>query len=360
MVLSPLRNGAKRMPTQPWIITTAVGTGQKGYTGDGGPAARAQLNGPFDVGFDTAGNLYFSDTFNHCIRRVDARTNVITTLAGCGEPGHSGDGGPAIRACFNEPYGIAVDRAGNVYVADRHNHCVRRIEAGSGIVTTFAGNGSAGFGGDDGPAARAGMAEPNGLALNPEQTRLFIADVADHRVRVVDLSSGTIWTFAGTGEAEHSGDGGPAAKAGIYGARAVKVGADGTVYILERQGSTLRAVDPRTGIITTLAGTGVRSYTGDDGPALAATFDAPKELAIDREGNLLIVDTENHAIRKIDTRSKIVATVIGSGRQGGDGDGGPATAASLDRPHGAAVAPDGSIYIGDTNNHRVRKVARAG
>jgi DNA-binding beta-propeller fold protein YncE len=348
------------MPTQPWIITTAVGTGQKGYTGDGGPAARAQLNGPFDVGFDTAGNLYFSDTFNHCIRRVDARTNFITTLAGCGEPGYSGDGGPAIRACFNEPYGIAVDRAGNVYVADRYNHCVRRIEAGSGIVTTFAGNGSAGFGGDDGPAARAGMAEPNGLALDPEQTCLFIADVADHRVRVVDLASGTIRTFAGTGEAEHSGDGGPAAKAGIYGARAVKVAADGTVYILERQGSTLRTVDPRTSIIATLAGTGVRSYTGDNGPALAATFDAPKELAIDREGNLLIVDTENHAIRKIDTRSKIVATVIGSGRQGGDGDGGPATAASLDRPHGAAVATDGSIYIGDTNNHRVRKVAQAG
>ena len=360
MVLSRLRNGAKRMPTQPWIITTAVGTGQKGYTGDGGPAARAQLNGPFDVGFDTAGNLYFSDTFNHCIRRVDARTNVITTLAGCGEPGHSGDGGPAIRACFNEPYGIAVDRAGNVYVADRHNHCVRRIEAGSGIVTTFAGNGSAGFGGDDGPAARAGMAEPNGLALDPEQTCLFIADVADHRVRVVDLASGTIWTFAGTGEAEHSGDGGPAAKAAVYGARAVKVGADGTVYILERQGSTLRTVDPRTSIIATLAGTGVRSYTGDNGPALAATFDAPKELAIDREGNLLIVDTENHAIRKIDTRSKTVATVVGSGRQGGEGDGGPATGASLDRPHGAAVATDGSIYIGDTNNHRVRKVARAG
>jgi DNA-binding beta-propeller fold protein YncE len=347
------------MATQSWIITTAVGTGEKGYAGDGGPATRAQLNGPFDVGFDTSGNLYFSDTFNHCIRRVDAATSVITTLAGCGEPGYSGDGGPATGARFNEPYGIAIDRSGNVYVADRHNHCVRRIEAASGIVTTFAGNGCAGFGGDDGPAARAAMSEPNGLALDPAQSRLFIADVADHRVRVVDLASGTIGTFAGTGEAEHSGDGGPATKAGIYGARAVKVAGDGTVYILERQGSTLRATDPRTDIITTLAGTGVRSYTGDNGPAFAATFDAPKELTIDREGNLLIVDTENHAIRKIDIRSKILATVVGNGRQGGDGDGGPATAASLDRPHGAAVAPDGSIYIGDTNNHRVRKVARA-
>jgi DNA-binding beta-propeller fold protein YncE len=346
------------MPEQSWIITTAVGTGEKGYAGDGGPAARALLNGPFDVGFDAHGILYFSDTFNHCIRRVDARTGVITTCAGCGEPGYSGDGGPASRARFNEPYGIAVDNAGNIYVADRHNHCVRRIDGSSGIVATFAGNGSSGFSGDDGPASRAGMLEPNGLALDPAQTRLYIADVADHRVRVVDLASEVIWTFAGTGAPEHGGDGGPATAAGIYGARAVKVAADGTVYILERQGGTLRAVDPHSGIITMVAGTGERAYGGDGGPALAASFNAPKELTIDREGNLLVVDTENHAIRRVDLRTGTVATIAGSGRQGADGDGGPARAAALDRPHGAAVAADGSIYIGDTNNHRIRKVAR--
>jgi DNA-binding beta-propeller fold protein YncE len=348
------------MINQSWIITTAVGTGERGYGGDRGPAERALLNGPFDVGFDADGNLYFSDTFNHCIRRVDARTNVITTIAGCGEAGYSGDGGPATRARFNEPYGIVVDQAANVYVADRHNHCVRRVDAATGIVTTFAGNGSSGFSGDDGAASRAGMVEPNGLALDPKHSRLFIADVADHRVRVVDLISGNIWTFAGTGEAEHSGDDGPATLAGIHGARAVKVAADGTLYILERQGSTLRRVEPRTGIITTVAGTGARAYSGDDGPAQAAAFNAPKEFAIDREGNLLIVDTENHAIRQIDARSGTVATIAGNGRQGGDGDGGPARAASLDRPHGAAVATDGSIYIGDTNNHRIRKLIREG
>jgi DNA-binding beta-propeller fold protein YncE len=344
---------------QGWIITTAAGTGERGYGGDGGPAARASLNGPFDIGFDTHGNLYFSDTFNHCIRRVDARSNVITTVAGCGEAGYSGDGGAATRARFNEPYGIAIDHAGNIYVADRHNHCVRRVDRSSGNVTTFAGSGASGFSGDDGPASRAGMVEPNGLALDPEQKRLFIADVADHRVRVVDLASGVIWTFAGTGEPEHSGDGGPATAAGIHGARAVKVAADGTVYILERQGSTLRAVNPQSGVITTVAGTGERGYRGDNGPALAAVFDAPKELAIDREGNLLIVDTENHAIRRVDISSGIVVTIVG-GRQGGAGDGGPAIAAALDRPHGAAIAADGSIYIGDTNNHRIRRVVRAG
>jgi sugar lactone lactonase YvrE len=343
------------MADNAWIISTAVGTGEQGYAGDGGLAERAQLNGPFDLGFDANGNLYFSDTFNHCIRRVDARTHIITTVAGCGEAGYSGDGGAANKARFNEPYGIAVDNTGNIYVADRHNHCVRLVEAASGIVTTFAGNGTSGYSGDDGAASRAGMVEPNGLALDAARKRLFIADVADHRVRVVDLASGIIWTFAGTGEAEHSGDGGPATMAGVHGARAVKVAADGSVFILERQGSTLRRVDPHTGIITKAAGTGARGFAGDGGPASAAVFDAPKEFTLDRDGNLLIVDTENHAIRLIDSRTGTIATIAG-GRQGGEGDGGPARAAGLDRPHGAAVAADGSIYIGDTNNHRVRRL----
>src|SRR5215472_3670701 len=345
------------MPTQSWIITTVVGTGERGFGGDGGPAERALLNGPFDVGFDADGNLYFSDTFNHRIRRVEAQTGIITTCAGSGEAGYSGDRGPAIRAQLNEPYGIAVDHAANVYIADRHNHCVRQLDSVTGVITTFAGNGTSGFGGDGGPASRAGMVEPNGLALDPAQRRLFIADVADHRVRVVDHATGTISTFAGTGAAEHSGDGGPAAAAGIFGARAVKAAADGTVYILERQGSSLRAVDPSTGVITVFAGTGARGYSGDGGPARDAVFDAPKEFALDPGGVILIVDTENHAIRRIYAATGIVETIAG-GRKSSEGDGGPARSAGLGRPHGAVVGPDGSIYIGDTENHRVRKLIR--
>ena len=338
------------------IITTAVGTGDKGFAGDGGPAAAALLNGPFDVAFDAAGNLYFSDTFNCRIRRIDARSGIISTVAGNGDKGYSGDGGPATGALLNEPYGIVLDRAGNIFVADRLNCRVRRIDADSGIITTVAGTGEAAYGGDGGLAARAGLAEPNGLAFDAAERRLFITDVADNRVRVIELATGMISTFAGTGAAEHSGDGGKATAAGTFGARAVKLGADGTVYILERQGSSLRAVDPATGIITTIAGTTARGYGGDGGPALAAVFDAPKEMAIDRDGSLLIVDTENHAIRRID-RAGIISPVAG-GRQGTGGDGGPATQAGLDRPHGAVVGPDGAIYIGDTNNHRIRKVMR--
>ncbi len=345
------------MADQSWIITTVAGTGERGFAGDDEPAVRAQLNGPFDVGFDPAGNLYFSDTFNHRIRRIDAHSGIITTVAGNGTAGYAGDGGPAMAASFNEPYGIAVDRHSNIYVADRHNHCVRRIDGATGIVTTFAGNGTAGYSGDDGAAARAGLVEPNGLGFDPAQQRLFIADVADHRVRVVDLGSGTITTFAGTGAAAHTGDGGPAAAAGVFGARAVKVAHDGTVYILERQGSTLRAVDPATGIIDTVAGTGARGYAGDGGMARAVVFDAPKELALDPGGDILIVDTENHAIRRLYAESGIVETIAG-GRKGAEGDGGPATAAGLGRPHGAVVGPDGAIYIGDTENHRIRKLSR--
>ncbi|HEY3911045.1 MAG TPA: hypothetical protein VGM07_14295 [Stellaceae bacterium] len=343
------------MASEAWTISTAVGTGERGFAGDGGPAAQALLNGPFDIAFDAGGNLYFSDTFNHRIRRVDAKTGLIATVAGCGEAGYRGDGGPANQAAFNEPYGIAVDRAGNIYVADRHNHCVRRIDSTSGIVTTFAGNGSAGYAGNGGPAVRAGLIEPNGLSFDAAERRLFIADVADNRVRVVDLAADTIATFAGTGEAAHSGDGGPAHRAGVWGARAVKLAADGRVYILERQGSSLRAVDPASGVITTVAGTGARGYAGDGGPAPGAVFDAPKEMTIDPDGDLLIVDTENHAIRRIDRRSGIVETIAG-GRKGTGGDGGPAVAAGLGRPHGVVVGPDGAIYIGDTENHRIRKL----
>jgi sugar lactone lactonase YvrE len=340
-----------------YMITTVVGTGDKGFAGDGGPAQAALLNGPFDVAFDGAGHLFFSDTFNHRIRRVDAQTGVITTIAGNGEAGFAGDGAPAVQASLNEPYGIAIDRAGNIFVADRLNRRVRRIDAANGTITTLAGTGEPAYSGDGGPAARAGLAEPNGLALDADERQLYIADVADHRVRRVDLSSGAIATFAGTGAPEHGGDDGPVVEARIFGARAVKLGPDGTIYILERQGSSLRAVDAATGIITTIAGTTGRGYSGDGGPALAAVFDAPKEMAIDPDGSLLIVDTENHAIRRIDRGTGVVTTIAG-GRKGTGGDGGPAAAAGLDRPHGAVVGPDGAIYIGDTNNHRIRKVTR--
>ncbi len=341
----------------PWIITTVAGTGSPGYAGDGGPATRALLNNPFDLAFAPDGSLVFSDTFNHCIRRIDGQTGVISTLAGTGERGFAGDGGPAVRAHLNEPYGVVVDRGGVVHFADRLNRRVRRIDT-DGTIATLAGDGSGRFSGDGGPSHAAGLAEPNGLALDASQRHLFIADVADHRVRVIDLASGVIGTFAGTGKAQHSGDGGPATEAGVFGARAVAFAPDGALYIQERQGSSLRRV--RDGVIDTVAGTGARGYGGDGHDARHAVFNAPKELAVDGDGNVFIVDTENHAIRLIDARTWIVTTIAGTGEAGPGGDGGPADRAGLARPHGATVGPDGALYIGDSENNRIRRIARAG
>jgi DNA-binding beta-propeller fold protein YncE len=338
------------------IITTGAGTGRQGDGGDGGPATKAHLNQPFDVAFDARGDVYFSDTFNHRIRKIDRRTGTIGTVAGTGKAGFSGDGGPAAEAMINEPYGVVLDPSGNLYFADRLNRRVRRVDAATGRITTVAGTGVSDSGGDGGPGGRAGLVEPNGVALDSAGRILYIADVAGHRIRKVDVATGIITTFAGTGRARHEGDGGPAARASIWGARAVDVSPDGTVYILEREGNSLRSVDPRSDIITTIAGTGSKGYTGDGGPALKATFNGPKELAVDRSGNLWIVDTENHAIRFIDANSHTVHTAAGTGRPGGHGDGGPASAALLDRPHGVAVGPDGSVWIADTNNHRLRVV----
>ncbi len=303
---------------------------RSGYAGDGGPATQALLNNPFDLAFDPSGSLCFSDTYNHCIRRIDARTGVISTIAGTGQSGFAGDGGPATQAQMNQPYGIVIDRAGNTYIADRLNKRVRRVDGSSGVISTLAE-----------------LVEPNGLALDREHRRLFIADVADHRVHVIELATGALSTFAGTGNGRHAGDGGPATAADIFGARAVALAPDDSIYILERQGSSLRRV--RDGIIETIAGTGARGYAGDDHDARHAVFDAPKEMALDPAGNVFIVDTENHVIRLIDAQSWIVRTIAGTGEAGPD---------ALARPHGAVVGTDRSVYIGDSENHRVRKLVR--
>jgi len=339
-------------------IVTVAGTGMAAGGGDGGPAVQAQLNLPFDVALDVRGNLYFSDTFNHRVRRIDQKSGTITTMAGDGTAGFSGDGGLATKARLNEPYGIVLDALGSLFVVDRLNRRVRRVDGRTGIITTVAGNGTKTYSGDGGPAQAAGLVEPNGVALDRTGQFLLIADVGGNRIRKVDLTTGRISTFAGTGRARHDGDGRPAADASLWGARAVDVGPDGSVYILEREGNTLRVVSPSTGTITTVAGTGAKGYSGDGGPARSATFNGPKELAVDAKGNIWVVDTENHAIRLIDGTTRMIETVAGQGQPGGGGDGGPATKAGLDRPHGVAASLDGTFWIGDTHNHRIRRVGK--
>ncbi len=342
----------------PGTISAAVGTGAKGYTGDGGPATAAKLDNPFDVAFDKAGNLYLSDTNNHVVRKVDAKTGIISTVAGSGKKGSAGDGGPATKAEMNEPYGIELDADGNLYIVDRLNYSIRVVDAKTGTIRTLAGTGKSGKSGDGIPASTAALGEPNGLCLDGSG-KLFIADVKDQRVRAVDLKTGTISTICGTsGKKATAGDGGRSEQATLNGPRAVAMGRDGSLLIVEREGNCVRRLDFTKGAIDRVAGTGKKGFTGDGGPVKDATFDGPKEIDVDKDGNLYVVDTENEAIRRIDAKTGIVTTVAGKGKTKtpGLGDGGPATAATLGRPHGVAIGPDGAIYIGDTLSHRIRVV----
>ncbi len=336
------------------IIYTFAGTGEAGYSGDGSPASDAMMREPFMCAFDSVGNLFVCEATNHIVRRVDAETGIISAVAGTGEPGYSGDGGPATQATLYEPYSLAIDSDGSIYVVDRLNAVVRRIDR-DGIISTVAGTGEPGYSGDGGPGHQAQLREPNDCFLDG-RGGLLIADIQDQRVRHLDIASGVITTFAGNGEKARGGDGLPANRASIMGARAVCTDGAGNTYIAEREGNGVRVVGA-DGIMGTLAGADAeRGYSGDGGSALDATWGSPKGIRCDAEGNIIVVDTENHAIRRIDAASHVVTTIAG-GQLGGHGDNGPATAAGLDRPHGCEIASDGLIYIADSNNHRVRVVS---
>ena len=335
-------------------ISSIVGNGVQGYSGDGGAATLATMDNPFHVEFDPSYRwLYIADCFNYAIRRLDMQSGELTTFAGTGEAGHTGDGGPATEAKIDEIYAIQVDANGDVYILQRFNPSIRKIDIATGVISTVAGDATVGFSGDGGSATQAQMREPNDCILDGKGG-LLIADVQDQRIRRLDIAIGTMNTFAGSGEKEHTGDGGPASEAGIFGARAICVDGKGNTYVCEREGNTLRRIDP-DGIITTVAGTGKQGYTGDGGPAIECEFNGPKAIRCDAEGNVLIVDTENHAIRKYHADSGIISTVAG-GHEGPDGDGGPAIGAGLARPHGVVVDGDGAMYIADSENHRIRLV----
>ena len=336
------------------VIQSIVGTGDQGYSGDGGPAKEATMDNPFHVEIDPSGRyLYIADCFNFRVRRLDLGTGIITNFAGNGNQGHSGDGGNANEASIDEIYAIQVDKNGNVYICQRFNPSIRMIEISTNRIKTVAGTGIEGSGKDGIPGVQSAMIEPNDCAIDNEGN-VLVADIQDQRIRKYDPITGLITTLAGTGEKEHTGDGGPADKAGIYGARAVCTDKEGNTYICEREGNTIRKID-RKGIITTIAGTGEQGYSGDGEDAKYALFNGPKAIRCDNDGNVLVVDTENHALRIIDKNSNIITTIAG-GTEGPGGDGGLATLAGLARPHGVVTDPSGTIYIADSENHRVRTV----
>jgi sugar lactone lactonase YvrE len=334
------------------IITTAAGNGTQGYTGDGGPAAGAELNYPIGVAFDASGNLYIADAENNRVCRVD-KAGIITTAAGNGTQGYTGDGGPAAVAELNYPMGVAFDASGNLYIADTENNRIRKVDR-AGVITTVAGTGTQGYS-SEGPAISAELNQPTGVAVD-NAGNLYIADNQNFCIRRVD-TGGFITTVAGNGTQGYGGDGGPATGAELDYPTGVAVDNAGNLYIADARNNRVRRVD-RSGVITTVAGNGVQGYGGDGGLATSAELNYPAGLAFDASGNLYIADNGNNRIRKVDTRG-VIATVAGNGTQGYGGDGGLATSAELNYPAGLAFDASGNLYVADIKNNRIRKVAGA-
>jgi len=345
------------------FIYTVAGDGTFGYTGDNGQATLADLNFPMGTASDSAGNLYIADAANNVVRKVAAGTGIVTTVAGNGTAGYSGDNGPATSAELNLPWGVAIDPLGNLFISDTNNAVIRFVAAGSGVITTVAGTGTPGYGGDNGPASSAQLAYPVGIAADAAGN-LYIADDGSNSLRKVAAGTGIITTVAGSGQYGYTGDGGFATSATLSGPDGVAVDSAGNLYIADTYNNVIRKVTASTKTISTVAGTGPKGnvysggYSGDGGPATSAKLHSPLGVAVDTAGNIYIADWLNHAIREVTVGNGTIATVAGNGSQcnslGGDGD--PATNAALCYPHGVAVDSAGNFYIADSSSSRIRKV----
>ncbi|MFO0922426.1 MAG: hypothetical protein U0905_08075 [Pirellulales bacterium] len=333
-------------------VATIAGTGKKGFSGDGGPAASAELNNPFAIARGPDGYLYVCDVDNHRIRRIDSK-GIITTYAGNGDKAYQGDGGPAIAASLSSPYELAWDRNGSLYFVEIGNHVVRKIDAKTGIISTVAGNGKAGFGGDGGPATQSQLNQPHSLIFDADEN-LLVCDILNHRIRKINLKTGLIETWSGTGDKKTSPDGSKIAGASLQGPRAMALAKDGSIWLALREGNVVLRLDRQTQTLKRVAGTGKSGFTGNGGPALQATLSGPKGVSLDRNENVYLADTESHSIRYIDVSKQTLELLIGDGNQGDGPDGDPLRC-RLARPHGVFVDSDGSIYVGDSENHRVRR-----
>jgi sugar lactone lactonase YvrE len=337
------------------ILTRFAGTGAAGYSGDGGPATQATLKTPAGLLTDDKGNVYIADRENHVVRMVNPK-GIITTIAGNGTAGFSGDGGQAKKASFNLPSGLALDSKGNLYISDRSNNRIRMVTP-KGIVHTYAGNGEEGYGGDSGPALKARIDRPFGLAID-KKDNLYIADRRNNRIRKVN-PSGIITTVAGDGGFFFMGDNGPSYRASIAGPTGVAVDDKGNLYIADRNNNRIRMVN-KQGMIRTIAGTGQQDYNGETELARDTNLHLPFGLTLDKKGRLLIIDRSHYRIRRVDPAKGNIKTLAGNGRKKFAGDGGPATGATLNFPHGIVVDKKGNIIFSDKGHFRIRKISPEG
>lgn len=338
-----------------WTVERRAGTGRPDGGSVEGKAAEVSLNNPFGVVRGPDGAWYFCEYDGQVIRRLDGEGRV-TRVAGCGRRGGGGDGGPARDAEFNQPHEIRFDAEGNLHVADMQNHRIRRIDARTGIITTLAGTGEAGFSGDGGPAVAARLRQPHGIQFDATG-RLYIGDIGNHRIRRVDPGTGIITTFAGTGERGPTPDGGRFASVPLNGPRAFDFDRSGGLWLALREGNRVYRLDVEKGTLHHVAGTGAKGFGGNGGTARECQLSGPKGLAVGPDGAVYLADTESHSVRRIDPARGIIERVAGDGTKG-DGPDGPAEGCRLARPHGIWVDPDGTVWVGDSENHCLRVIRR--
>ena len=337
-------------------VTTVIGTGKPGFGDD-------QVNNPYGLAIGPDGALYFCDLDNSRIRRIDLATNRVITIAGSGQKGYRGDGGPATEASLNMPHELLFDAKGDLYIAERDNHVIRKVDMKSGVISTAAGTGMRGFSGDGGPGSKAQLNQPHSIVLDRDGSML-ICDIGNHRIRRLHLNTGIIETYAGTGETKETPEGAPVKGTPVTGPRTIARASNGDLYLALREGNAIYRIDARTQTYHRLAGTGELGFSGDGGPALLARFGGsasgaaarlagPKGLALAGD-SLYVADTESHAIRKIDLKTGTIATVLGTG-QIGDGPEGDPLRYKLNRPHSVLFA-DGVLYVGDSESHRILRL----
>jgi DNA-binding beta-propeller fold protein YncE len=329
-------------------IVTVAGTGAQGFAADGESVKTAKLDQPFGVLFAPDGALTWAEFGSHRILRLVG--GKISVVAGNGMKGHAGDGGGARQAELSTPHEVRFDSKGNIYIAERDSHVIRFIEAKSGVISTLAGTGMPGFSADSGPSAQAQLKQPHSIVLD-RSDNLYICDIGNNRVRRRDAATGIITTYAGNGETGDTPDEAPLT-APLRGPRSIDIGPDGTMYLILREGNKVYSIDPKRKLLKRIAGTGARGYGGDGGPARDSTWNGPKGIAYAPDGSLYISDTESHVIRRVSLSDGTVSTVVGTGMRGDGPDGDPLKCA-LARPHGVCVH-DGTLYIGDSENHRIR------
>lgn len=318
----------------------------------------SEVRNPYGLTIGPDGALYICEIDRHVISRLDLKTRALTIVAGTvGVSGYAGDGGPATQAKLFEPYEIRFDKAGNMFFVEMKNHLIRRVDQATGKISTVAGTGEAGFSGDGGPAVKAQFRQPHSIQFDP-QGRLVVCDIQNQRVRRIDLRSGLIETVAGSGERKPTPEGAAFdATTPLNGPRAIDFDPQGNLYLALREGNQIFRVDAKTNRLALLAGTGKKGWTGDGGPATQADLNGPKGVAWSPDSGIYIADTESHTIRRIDLKSKVITTVLGNGQRG-DGTGGDPRACPTARPHGVYVDKRGRVFVGDSEAHKVRWVVK--